>query len=90
LIRGENVLPAAKQAMALVNPFSELRSNCTGFCLHPQCFSQLTKNQSQWLYPVCFMTNGGGMTEAAKALQLSDLLGVAVQERQVLTGELCG
>ena len=34
-------------------------------------------------YPVCFLTNGGGMTEAQKAEQLSSWLDVSVTEDQV-------
>ena len=36
-----------------------------------------------WAYPVCFLTNGGGMLEADKALQLTNWLGVPVTESQV-------
>ena len=34
-------------------------------------------------YPICFLTNGGGVTEAQKAQQLSNWLGVNVRENQV-------
>ena len=34
-------------------------------------------------FPVCFLTNGGGVTEAQKAEQLSDWLDVAVGVDQV-------
>jgi HAD superfamily hydrolase (TIGR01450 family) len=43
-----------------------------------------TKTTAQWLAPTVFVTNGGGMTEARKAAQLSEMLGVSVSERQVL------
>jgi ribonucleotide monophosphatase NagD (HAD superfamily) len=33
--------------------------------------------------PTCFITNGGGVTEAKKAEQLSSWLGVRVDARQV-------
>ncbi|BDA43176.1 Haloacid dehalogenase-like hydrolase domain-containing 5 [Coccomyxa sp. Obi] len=35
-------------------------------------------------YPICFLTNGGGVTEAQKAQQLSDWLGVRIGEHQVV------
>lgn len=35
-------------------------------------------------YPVCFLTNGGGVLEATKAAQLSKWLGVQVAANQVL------
>ncbi|KAK9829998.1 hypothetical protein WJX72_009132 [[Myrmecia] bisecta] len=35
-------------------------------------------------FPVCFLTNGGGVTEARKAAQLSDWLDVAVSPQQVV------
>jgi hypothetical protein len=34
-------------------------------------------------YAVCFLTNGGGVTEATKAAQLTEWLGVRVTENQV-------
>ncbi len=34
-------------------------------------------------FPVCFMTNGGGVTEAEKAEQLSEWLNVTVHADQV-------
>eukprot|EP00775_Hariotina_reticulata_P006312 gene6312-6547_t len=37
-----------------------------------------------WRYPVCFLTNGGGVLEARKAQQLSQWLDVPVQENQVV------
>jgi ribonucleotide monophosphatase NagD (HAD superfamily) len=37
----------------------------------------------RWRYPVCFITNGGGVPEAHKAQQLSQWLGVPVDEQQV-------
>ncbi|KAK9831392.1 hypothetical protein WJX81_000238 [Elliptochloris bilobata] len=36
------------------------------------------------LYPVCFLTNGGGVTEQAKADQLASWLGVRVTAEQVI------
>lgn len=39
-----------------------------------------------WQYPVCFITNGGGVTEDTKAAQLSTWLGVPVHGNQVLPG----
>lgn len=41
-----------------------------------------TNGGAQPLYPVCFLTNGGGVTERVKAHQLSEWLGVAVDESQ--------
>lgn len=35
--------------------------------------------------PVCFLTNGGGVTEAAKAKELSSWLDVKVHENQACT-----
>ncbi|EIE22207.1 HAD-superfamily hydrolase [Coccomyxa subellipsoidea C-169] len=35
-------------------------------------------------YPICFLTNGGGVTEAEKAQQLSAWLGVNVRNNQVV------
>lgn len=50
----------------------------------PACVLQLTHGNGQlWKYPVCFMTNGGGVTEAAKVQQLSEWLGVRVHADQV-------
>ena len=40
-------------------------------------------DKSQPLYPVAFLTNGGGVTERVKAHQLSEWLGVHVHESQV-------
>lgn len=37
---------------------------------------------SQPRYPVAFLTNGGGVTERVKAHQLSEWLGVHVDESQ--------
>ena len=37
----------------------------------------------RWRYPVVFMTNGGGTSEARKAQQLTEWLGVPVSEQQV-------
>ena len=34
-------------------------------------------------YPVCFLTNGGGVTEERKAQQLSQWLGVKITSNQV-------
>jgi len=34
-------------------------------------------------HPVCFLTNGGGVTEGQKARQLTELLGVKITEQQV-------
>ena len=34
-------------------------------------------------FPVCFLTNGGGVTEGHKAADLSKILGVRVRENQV-------
>jgi hypothetical protein len=39
---------------------------------------------SQPLYPLAFLTNGGGVTECFKAHQLSEWLGVNVQQSQVV------
>ena len=33
-------------------------------------------------YPICFLTNGGGVTEQQKADELSSWLGVQVRENQ--------
>eukprot|EP00877_Chromochloris_zofingiensis_P014983 jgi/Chrzof1/9739/Cz04g14030.t1 len=60
LIRGKNVIPAAKEAM-----------------------SKLWRGNA-WQYPVCFITNGGGVTEDTKAAQLSTWLGVPVHGNQVI------
>lgn len=38
---------------------------------------------SRPLHPLAFLTNGGGVTEAAKAAELSGWLGVAVGADQV-------
>lgn len=43
-----------------------------------------TADGSQPRYPVAFLTNGGGVTERYKAHQLSEWLGVAVDESQVV------
>lgn len=43
-----------------------------------------TNDGAQPRYPVCFLTNGGGVTERVKAHQLSEWLGVAVDESQVV------
>ena len=37
-------------------------------------------------HPVCFLTNGGGVTEAHKAAELSEWLGVSVGADQVPCG----
>lgn len=42
-----------------------------------------TPDGSRPRYPLCFLTNGGGVTERVKAHQLSEWLGVAVDESQV-------
>jgi hypothetical protein len=39
-------------------------------------------SHGQWKYPTCFLTNGGGVTEAQKAQQLSSLLDAPVTEQQ--------
>ena len=53
-------------------------------CLMPAHCLQLTHSNGQaWKFPVCFMTNGGGVTEAYKAQQLSEWLGVQVHADQV-------
>ncbi|WIA28754.1 hypothetical protein OEZ86_011287 [Tetradesmus obliquus] len=44
---------------------------------------QLCPN-GRWRFPVCFITNGGGVPEAHKAQQLSKWLGVPVGEQQVV------
>lgn len=44
---------------------------------------QLTGPDGRWRYPVVFMTNGGGTSEARKAQQLTEWLGVPVSEQQV-------
>lgn len=36
-------------------------------------------------HPICFLTNGGGVTESMKAKQLSEWLGIRVQANQVQT-----
>ena len=36
-------------------------------------------------YPICFLTNGGGITEQQKADELSSWLGVQVKENQART-----
>ncbi|KAL4440223.1 hypothetical protein ABPG75_003224 [Micractinium tetrahymenae] len=43
-----------------------------------------TSDGSRPRYPICFLTNGGGVTERFKAHQLSEWLGVAVDESQVV------
>lgn len=43
-----------------------------------------TSNGQKPKFPVCFLTNGGGVTEAQKAEQLSDWLDVAVGVDQVV------
>ncbi|KAF5834329.1 HAD-like domain-containing protein [Dunaliella salina] len=48
-----------------------------------KAFEKLTTAQG-WKYPVCFLTNGGGVTEAQKAAELSDWLNVPASEDQVI------
>lgn len=45
---------------------------------------KLTGPDGRWRYPVVFMTNGGGTSEARKAQQLTEWLGVPVSEQQVI------
>ncbi len=45
--------------------------------------AQLTRS-GRWLFPVVFLTNGGGVSEARKAEQLSSWLQVPVSENQVV------
>lgn len=40
-------------------------------------------HKGTWRAPVCFMTNGGGVTEAKKAEELTSWLDVPVTEDQV-------
>ena len=47
----------------------------------------MSRSGQQPRYPVCFLTNGGGVTEAKKAEELSGWLGVAVRGNQV--GAMC-
>lgn len=51
---------------------------------------QLCAGGAAWRYPVCFITNGGGVTEATKARQLSQWLGVPVDPSQVGAGRRIG
>ncbi len=105
LIRGREVLPAARQAMQLVNrgtgtrvwaasmfsavhkltSQSALGCNPTFEFPHPnptQPLQQLLRG-GRWRAPVVFLTNGGGVTEARKAEELSGWLGAPVEEDQV-------
>lgn len=43
----------------------------------------LDATRSHFKFPVVFLTNGGGVTEAAKAAQLSEWLDAPVSEGQV-------
>ena len=36
-------------------------------------------------YPICFLTNGGGVTEQQKADELTSWLGIQVKENQACT-----
>lgn len=44
---------------------------------------QIVTRGGTWRFPTVFLTNGGGVSEAAKAAQLSALLGVPVSASQV-------
>eukprot|EP00210_Caulerpa_lentillifera_P005945 g5680.t1 len=50
-----------------------------------EAVQQLYESDRQTIkYPVCFLTNGGGVTESQKANQLSSLLGVKITQDQVV------
>jgi len=49
-----------------------------------KAFEKLTTAQGQWKFPVCFLTNGGGVTEAQKAAEISNWLNVPASEDQVI------
>ena len=57
------------------------------FCPYLFLEERISKNQNaagqQPRYPVCFLTNGGGVTEAHKAAELRDWLGIRVGADQV-------
>lgn len=58
---------------------------CLCLCLPRSALAKLyTPDGSAPLYPLAFLTNGGGVTERVKAHQLSEWLGVAVDESQVV------
>ena len=51
---------------------------CIDLCAAIDTLGQCSVTGQQPRYPVCFLTNGGGVTEAAKAAELSQWLGVSV------------
>ncbi|KAK9914891.1 hypothetical protein WJX75_001967 [Coccomyxa subellipsoidea] len=59
-----------------------------GMCRDPEADYEVsrlyTDGGATQKYPICFLTNGGGVTEAQKAQQLSNWLGVNVRENQVV------
>ena len=97
LIRGSQVLPEAKEALALVRPSGtracgETRSSLPSAAPHsaathtpvaPRMLDRQLHRGGRWRVPVAFLTNGGGVSEGDKAAELSRWLGVPVEEDQV-------
>lgn len=71
----------ASRTNPLTRPHARMRTRTHTLACAP---AQLTAlDGSRWLYPTCFLTNGGGVTEEHKAQQLTNWLGVAVSPQQV-------
>jgi Haloacid dehalogenase-like hydrolase len=111
LIRGGDVLPAAKRALAkLYHPGGALGTTKAALSmlqLQRQAWDALHKAMADGRLPptepctckrttshvagetpklpVCFLTNGGGVVEAAKAKELSGWLDVKVHKKQACT-----
>lgn len=48
-----------------------------------RAMARLADRAGRWKYPVCFLTNGGGLSEAVRAAQLSQWLQLTVSVDQV-------
>ena len=101
LVKGGEILEPAKKALGVLynNKGNDAASSSNVFVLFASMLtngkvrhSMLAQQadtacvaQDRPQFPVCFMTNGGGVTEAEKAEQLSEWLNVTVHADQVGT-----
>ena len=97
LVKGGDILDPAKKALSLLYEGKGIGALPISWVLPPLCLKScievltcmlsiltlLVSAQDRPQFPVCFMTNGGGVTEAEKAEQLSEWLNVAVHANQV-------
>lgn len=88
LVKGQQILEPAKKALGLLYEgkgiMYALRSGSNLVSQKLSLLKYLYLGQDRPLYPTCFMTNGGGVTEAEKAEHLSEWLNISVHPDQVI------